>query len=171
MNPSPQVIVLAVVALLVGAVALLPRREVRHPLVALVRVLFPSWRFFDDVQETTALLVRVAKAGEAYGAWRAVLPTPERTLVQLAWNPAGNLRLAQYALLDRLLSDVAEWDERETALGPETLVSYQLVLNLARTAIAAGDRHAADGRLQFKLVDALAPAERADLLISREHAT
>lgn len=55
--------VLAAIALVLALVALLPRAEVGHPLVALVRVLVPSWRFFDDVQVTPALRVRVACTG------------------------------------------------------------------------------------------------------------
>ncbi|MCC6771609.1 MAG: hypothetical protein IT360_10415 [Gemmatimonadaceae bacterium] len=169
MNPTPQLVLLVAVAVVVGGVALLPRREIGHPLVVLLRVLLPSWRFFDDIEQTTALIVRVARAGEPFGPWRAVLPVPTRGPLHLVWNPAGNLLLAQHALLERLLSDVAEWDEGRTP-GLETLVSYQLVLNLVRSEIVAGVWPGADGRIQFKLVDATAPAAAADLLISREHA-
>lgn len=173
MNGSAQgtmLIAMALVLVLVLAlVALLPRAEVRHPLVSLLRVLVPSWRFFDDLQVTPTLLVRVARDGGAFGEWRAVLSPPRRSIVHLVWNPAGNLLLAQQSLLERLLMDVGEWDERGAA-GLETLVSYELVLNLVRATLAAdGVQHAT---CQFKLVESAGEDGRvgSDLVISREHA-
>lgn len=160
---------LLVVALVLTLVALLPRTEVRHPLVSLVRVLVPSWRFFDDLQVTPTLLVRVARDGEAFGEWAPVLSPPRRSILHLVWNPEGNLLLAQQSLLERLLMDVGEWDERG-ATGPETLVSYQLVLNLVRAALAADGVRGAT--CQFKLVESAGEGGGAgsDLVISREHA-
>ena len=178
MTDSPQGLVLVAVAVLLVLVALLPRAEVRHPLVSLVRVLVPSWRFFDDLQVTPTLLVRVAPDGAPFGAWRPVLAPPPRSVVHLVWNPAGNLLLAQQSLLERLLMDVAEWDDGDPR-GPETLVSYQLVLNLVRARIAADGDVPRGATCQFKLVEtshaAGAASDRTpgsapgDLVISREH--
>lgn len=172
MTWSAQAMMLLAVALVLALVALLPRAEVRHPLVSLVRVMVPSWRFFDDLQVTPTLLVRVARDGEAFGEWAPVLSPPRRSMVHLVWNPAGNLLLAQQSLLERLLMDVGEWDEHGAA-GPETLVSYQLVLNLVlsrvRAALAAdGVQHAI---CQFKLVESAGEGGGvgSDLVISREH--
>lgn len=161
---------LVAVALVLALVALLPRAEVRHPLVSLVRVLVPSWRFFDDLQVTPTLLVRVARDGETFGEWAPVLAPPRRSLIHLVWNPAGNLLLAQQSLLERLLMDVGEWDERG-ADGPESLVSYQLVLNLVQATLAADGVRG--GTCQFKLVESTGETGGVggDLVISREHET
>lgn len=168
MNWSAQGAMLIVVALVLGLVALLPRAEVRNPVVSLVRVLVPSWRFFDDLQVTPTLLVRVARDGEPLGEWTPVLSPPRRSIVHLVWNPAGNLLLAQQSLLERLLMDVGEWDERG-ASGPESLVSYELVLNLVRAVLAADGVHYAT--CQFKLVESAGEGGEvgSDLVISREH--
>jgi hypothetical protein len=176
-TPSPLAL-LAILVVVLGGVSLLPRRDVRHPLAGVLRVLLPSWRFFDDVQDTPMLLVRVAAPERPFGAWRPLLVPQARRLSHLLWNPDGNLRLAQHALLERLLADLADWDEGRDP-PPESLVSYQLVQHLVVTCVAADDDGAlavADGgarprRYQFKLVEVPETLEAVggDLLISREH--
>lgn len=170
MTWSAQGTMLVAVALVLALVALLPRAEVRHPLVSLIRVLVPSWRFFDDLQVTPTLLVRVARDRQAFGEWAPVLSPPPRSLLHLVWNPAGNLLLAQQSLLERLLMDAGEWDERG-AIGPESLVSYELVLNLVRAKLAADG--VGNAMCQFKLVESAGKGGGvgSDLVISREHAT
>ena len=156
-----------------AATSLLPRREVGHPLVGFVRVLFPSWRFFDDVQATPALLVRVIEGDGPPAGWQPILSPPTRSWPRaLFWNPAGNLQLAEHGLLERLMGDVAEWDAASDA-GPESLVSYELVVNLVRTKLASRPASRSATHFQFKLVEAPnAPGDAyVDLLISREHTT
>ncbi len=162
---------LTLVVLVLAGVAFLPRREVGNPLVALVRVLFPSWRFFDDVQVAPVLVVRTATGDGGFGEWLPLLSPPPRAWpLSLVWNPAGNLHLAEHVLLERLLTDAADWDEaRDGDVGD--LVSYELVVNLVRTKLPVAST--APMRFQFKLVDAGADGTSAgaDLLISREHTT
>jgi len=158
--------VLAAIALVLALVALLPRAEVGHPLVALVRVLVPSWRFFDDLQVTPALRVRVACTGGEFGDWEPVIAPAPRRARHLVWNPEGNLVLAQHALLERLMLDVGAWEGDSAAV--TSFVSYQLVLNLVTSAIAHEARFAGAVRCQFKLVDQR-PGAGDDLLISDEH--
>jgi len=99
-------------------------------------------------------------------------------------NARGNLALAHHALLERLLSDVADLDERlETSLAAaavEQLVSYRLVTRLAKTQLPAEAV-----RFQFKLTlppdtlpadmlpaDSEDEGERSeDVLISKLHET
>jgi hypothetical protein len=162
-------VLLVVVALVLTLVALFPRREVRHPAVALLRVLVPSWRFFDDIQTVPALLVRTATRDGEFGTWQALLPPAVRHWSFPVFNPEGNLRLAEHSLLERLLMDVSEWDERRGE-AVDALVSYQLVLNLVRAETRCVMEQGAE-RLQFKLVerDAVTGALGSDLLVSREH--
>ncbi len=171
MSHLPTLWPLALAVLLLGAMAFLPRREVGHPLVGLVRVLLPSWRFFDDVQATPVLLVRLAADGAPYGAWLELRGAPPRAWpLSLIWNPSGNLQLAEQGLLERLLADVASWEEGSEE-GVDSLVSYELVVNLVRVKLAEAGDAGADARFQFKLVESNGNVGEAhgDLLISREH--
>jgi hypothetical protein len=160
-------VVLAVVAVL-GAGALMvmllvaPRAEVRSPAVAMVRVLVPSWRFFDTVGEHPQLWARAVPADAPPGPWRALLGPPARAWWNVAWHPQGNLSLARHSLLDRLLADLA----RDPDADPTALVSYRLVLDQVRFARTGADAGAA---VQFKLT---APGTTAgpDLFVSAVHA-
>jgi len=162
--------VLAILALVLAVVAMLPRVEVQHPAIALVRVLIPSWRFFDDISESPLLLARVATLGAPFGPWFPVLPPPRRALRDLLWNPGGNLALACNALVDHLVSDLADFDE-SGAIRAEELVSYQLVLNLVRSTLAAMSQPATGIRLQFKLAEraSTTTSTPSDVMISLEH--
>ena len=174
MTSPASVAILLGVAVVLAVVSLLPRADVRHPAISLVRVLLPSWRFFDDLQVTPTLLVRVAGDIGDLGEWVAVLTPPARSALQLVWNPEGNLRLAQHAVLERLLMDVSDRDADATNI--EALVSYELVLNLARCSVEHDQRFAGARRFQFKLVEQRpqigdgAGLAGDDLLISREYA-
>lgn len=160
-----SILPLALVVLVLAVVAFLPRREVGHPLVALVRVLFPSWRFFDDVQVAPLLLVRLADGDDSFGTWHRLLASPPRAWPRsLLWNPRGNLHLAEHVLLERLLTEVADLDDSGST-NVDELVSYELVVNLVRTKLAPSGGSAQ--RFQFKLVEV--GADASDLLISREH--
>jgi hypothetical protein len=158
----PLPVVAAALALAVLALVPLARRDVRHPALALARVLVPSWRFFDAVGAHPELLARVAGADGCFGPWRPVLRAPRRAWWNVAWHPEGNLALARLSLLDRLLADGAAADA-----APTSLVSYRLVLDQVRWALAGGEGAAL---VQFKLAargpDGGGPA---DLLVSEVH--
>ena len=177
--------VLAILALVLAAVAMLPRLEVQHPAIALVRVLIPSWRFFDDISESPLLLARVANPDAPFGPWLPVLHPPRRALRDVLWNPGGNLALACNALVEHLVADLADFDEsgadfdesvadfdESGAIRAEELVSYQLVLNLVRSTLAARSQPATGIRLQFKLAEraSTTTSTPGDVMISLEHA-
>jgi hypothetical protein len=139
-----------------------------------LRVLLPSWRFFDDAMDSLTLWVRCAAPGAELGPWRTTWHHASRGAGALFVNPHGNLALAHHSLLERLLSDVADLDDRlETsaaATAVEQLVSYRLVTRLAVTLLPAEAV-----RFQYKLTlvsDVDGQGERAeDVLISKVHET
>jgi hypothetical protein len=144
----PVLVVLGALALVV-AVTVAPRLEVRSPVVAMVRVLVPSWRFFDTVGEHPQLLARSVGADGTGGPWRPVLEPPTRSWWNVAWHPQGNLSLARHSLLDRLLADVAGDPDEPVS----SLVTYRLVLDQVRWSRRGG----AAGAVQFKLTGAGGP--------------
>jgi hypothetical protein len=134
----------ALVALLI--LALGKRREVRAPSWVLLRVLFPSWRFFESIAPTPNLSYRVARAGEDFGGWRDALPPVARTPLSLLLNARGNLQLAAQSLVERLFEDL---DAMPPAEAQEN-VSYQLVQCLVQTRLR-DDAAEAGHRYQFRL--------------------
>ena len=133
--------------------------------VQLLRVLFPSWRFFDSAAPTPRLLVRTAEPGAPLGTYRDALPPLPRRWSSLFLNAEGNLRLAYHGLLERLVSDVAELEEGD-AEGARGLVSYELVMNLARASLSAAERAE---RFQFKVQHVRGRAAPEDVLTSAVH--
>ncbi|MEY4514369.1 MAG: hypothetical protein RLZZ450_6491 [Pseudomonadota bacterium] len=128
----------------------------------MLRVLLPSWRFFDDVAASPTLLVRYGAAGDELGPWRAAGSSPlARPTARLDKGPRGpgalfiqargNLALAHHTLLVHLLSDVADLDDRlgadAVADAVPLLVSYRLVTRLARAELPSRGAQ----RFQFKL--------------------
>lgn len=137
---------------------------VGYPALAALRVLLPTWRFFDEITPSLALQARVAHDAADFGGWRQIMPEPNsapRPLRALLFDPEGNLRLAYHGLLERLQSDLSELpdDDGDAA---QRLVSYALVLNLVRHALAAAAPPKA--RFQFRLTAGAqaAGAEDAD---------
>lgn len=156
----PVVVVLSALALVV-AVSVAPRLEIRSPVVAMVRVLVPSWRFFDTVGEHPRLWARTVDPAGAPTPWRPLLAGPPRAWWNVVWHPQGNLSLARHSLLDRLMADVAGHPDTD----PTELVSYRLVLDQARYSL--GD--AAGAPVQFKLTGP-GGTDAPDLLVSSVHA-
>lgn len=146
--------------------------------LATLRVLLPSWRFFDDVAGSPVLMARFGASGQALGSWRLLTRKVSRGPAALFLNAPGNLALAHHSLLEHLLSDVSELAEHretsatervETSVAVEQLVSYRLVTRLVAQQLPAEAAH-----FQFKLTvfpdvdDAEQHAE--DVLISALHA-
>lgn len=129
-------------------------------LLDILRVLLPSWRFFDDVAGSPTLLIRCGANDGQLGPWQTVSLASPRKPGSLFIHPRGNLALAHHTLLEHLLSDVAELDDRlgadAAADAVPSLVSYRLVTRLARAQLAShGERRepedASARRFQFKL--------------------
>ncbi|MDB4974384.1 MAG: hypothetical protein JWN48_2725 [Myxococcaceae bacterium] len=139
----------------------------------LARALLPSWRFFDEVEPAPKLFFRLMLSAREPAPWQPISFARPRSLRALVLNGAGNLALAEHALLEQLLSDVAE-PELRTASAVEQLTSYQLVLGLARAgARARAEAAAGHAHLQFKLtlldLSTASGAEEEDVLVSSLH--
>jgi hypothetical protein len=144
--------------------------------LVLLRVFFPSWRFFDQLGHVPRLSYRMNHGRthdvEAWGEWKDCLNHPPRTIGALCLNANGNLHLAYQALVDRLVHDIQELQESshegQSSLLLES-VSYQLVRNLAhkqvqeQRVISSADKNVPSS-FQFKIV-----IDQEDLLISSIH--
>ena len=158
---TPRLIVgLCVVAIAV-LIVVLPRLDTSSPLAAVVRLLVPSWRFFDAVSAPPELCVRVAGPDGRFDGWRPLLPPPRRQWWTAGWHPHGNLSFATHSLLFRLRTEIA-WADADDP--PASLVSYRLVLDLVRWSLRA-DGGAAT-LVQFRLTD---DVDATELLVSEVH--
>jgi hypothetical protein len=161
-----------VLSLLCGSLAAVmvpPRSGPRSRLLNGLRVLFPSWRFFDTVDATPILLGRAGAARGELGPYRELLPPLPRKLGSLLIDAQGNLRLAYYSLLEQLMSDLDALADGDAAAARE-LVSYELVRELARAALIA-DVESPFERYQFKvrLPNGAAASAGEDVLTSEVH--
>jgi len=127
-------------------------------LVALSRLLFPSWAFFDVAGATPMLEVRrcaPAGAGEhgeenakaCSGQWLAALQAPTRRWWHLLFNPAGTRMLAAQTLVERWLMEQA----RDGADAPAAQLSLELVTNLAASSIPDAWRSGAQAGWQWRV--------------------
>lgn len=117
-------------------------------LATLLRLFVPSWRFFDETTSGIRLRVRVITPASGAGPWIEVLTPPSRRVWHAVWNPEGNRTLAAYSLLERLLLDAADEDQRSLR------TSLALVTELARGEATRLGLVAAGDTLEFAIVDA-----------------
>jgi hypothetical protein len=148
-----------------GLVVLLPRNELPSPTLALLRVFFPAWRFFEEIAPCPVLSHRVTLPGQAPGPWVLSLPSPARTAGALWLNAVGNLHLAQKSLLERLYAEIGA--NAPDVLGVTQTVSYQLVQTLVVQRVRTGLPLGAAASYQFRLNDFAAP--ETELFVSGVH--
>jgi len=146
--------------------------SVRGRALVWLRAFFPSWRFFEDLGPAPTLEWRDGPSEDTLGPWRVALTMPPRPLSAVVFNPAGNLRFAEHALVEHLLSDLDDLQEDH----PEqvtSLVSYRLVVRLVLAERAACTAVRQGGWVQFRVV-LRAPGAAADdaeiALVSAVHA-
>lgn len=146
---------------------LLPRRELGSRGLMLLRSLFPSWRFFDSPGEYPSLSYRVCPPSPSPdtaspesvpnlpppqpGPWiECPSPPPARGILELAYNPEGNLYFAFHTLISQLVSDLQSIPDDQPERITQT-ASYTLVRNLVSNSIRSTDP-AATGTYQFKII-------------------
>jgi hypothetical protein len=137
-------------------------RGITNPYLNIIKPLIPSWKFYDDFEETTLLFYRAKHSEEeAFSEWAPLYQNPKASLTSLFVNQ-GNLVLAAQSHIQQLLYDI-EFHNPETPF--EETLSYKITQNLVSYAIRK--KYAPSFIYQFKLasVDLLAHP-REDILIS-----
>lgn len=141
----------------------LSRQPLRGKVWQLLRVLLPSWRFFEDIALGPRLWVRVREAGHGWSEWQLALAMPQRGPSSLLLAAETNGVLAQQSLVEELWSEL---DGLELEAAPR-LVSYQLVQAIAERRVRELRRHTAVA-YQFCLSEGAADDGDASFL-SLEH--
>lgn len=104
----------------------------RMPLLtSLLRLLFPSWAFFNVASAPPSLEVRATTPPDASGPWLAVVRAPRRRWWHLFFNARGTQALARQTVVER-------WQAEHDA-GEDESVSWALLQNMAEQEIP-GDR-------------------------------
>lgn len=94
----------------------------------LLRLLFPSWAFFDAVHEIPCLEIRRRTAHDADAMWEPALVAPPRRWYSILWNARGNAHLAMQGIVDRFAVELEHGQDDE--------ITRALVHGLARRAAA-----------------------------------
>lgn len=123
---------------------------------ALLRVLIPSWRFFDDVGHVSKLFYQTNLATQ----WQPCFQPQPRHWYQLFLNPQTNLRMALNSLVERLVSEISEATEASKDQIPQS-VSYQLVENLVRHQARSQNVNIKTFRFKIIVSDPAADTESA----------
>ncbi len=157
------------IGIYLGLLVLLARlktREVKSPILQLLKVFFPSWKFFEDSGRVPELLYRIDQED-----WKPAWTPPPRSWLKLAINSEVNYRLACQSLLEQVTQEL---EAPEWLAHPERYaesVSYLLVQNLVLHEISRVEKKPQVFSYQFKLATYLPRAgesTREELLISPE---
>ena len=125
----------------------------------LLRVLVPSWRFFEAEDARFLLEVRTWRNGEAPSPFLPAVPVARGTWSWL-FSPEHNLRLFCHDLFERFVFDLAEHGPlAQSEL--EKLASYQRVIEIVRWFLGSSDR-----RFQVRLIAIKEDDAREELFVS-----
>lgn len=112
-----------------AAVSLLVLRKPQYfksQQLKLLRVFFPSWRFFDFINSVPLLYVRSWNEKGEWSEWLPALKKPERRFWNILFNPEGNIFLAKQTLVQQFAEELEE----------PTLTTTALITQLARSEIS-----------------------------------
>lgn len=152
---SESVIVMAF-ALVIILLSVLPRTEVASRGVRLLRVCFPSWRFFGEPGLQVQVFWRAHEDARAPAPWQPAMSTVTRRPASLLWNPRATLRLAEESIVRDALADIDQLDAADRDSIEES-TSFQLLRALAEAKIDAqlSERQLTprdDGSIQYELL-------------------
>ena len=164
---------------------LLPRARAGGRRLFLLRVLFPSWRFFESIGVVPRLYVRASTVAGEWGDWTPALRPPSRGLWNLVLNPRGNLHFARQSAVEHLVSEAEGEIE---AAGPDATAwtstvaariqdrpSYLIVQSIAEECVRFRGEHGAEPQhlisaFQFKIANVDDNGIEEDFLLSPSHA-
>lgn len=146
----------------IGLIALLPRNESQNRGLFFLRVLLPSWRFFESHGAVPALYFRTLSAPNQNVDFIEFFPKKKPRMTQLLFNPQGNFDIVWRSYMQQLASDIQTGSTSKDSI--ETHVIYQLLQNLVCEK-SKGENQVA--YFQFKIVAQVPLSEvQDDLLIS-----
>lgn len=122
----------------------------------LVKILIPSWRFFDRPSDLAFLYVRTQTKDGIWSAWRPCLNPPLTKITNLFLNPMGNLYLACQSLVNRFAEEVSNH---------QTHTSLDYIKRLVTETVDTQDLHAYQFRIEVTPVNGAEPFE---LFVSEE---
>ena len=100
--------------------------------VPLVRLLIPSWRFYEEVGELCTLTYRSSMDGQEFGPWLTALPLPDSKSLLL--NTEWNHYLACQGLVGQLIYELSEVSPIPSGEAKK-LAPYQMVCHLLEEEI------------------------------------
>ena len=157
--------------LLALLLALTKSRYVEGRAIFLMRALFPSWRFFEEITDIPKLFYRIENSPGQYDPWKPCLWRPTRSLSALLLNAEGNLMFAFGGVVQHLMQDlesVAPEDLEEFMKSP----SYQLSKNIALHHLRQDYDSSTVRNFQFKICTVLQGEDDSaleDVFISATH--
>lgn len=135
---------------------------IENQYVNLIKPLIPSWKFYDDFEETRLLFYRAKTTPEeTFNEWAPLYQNSKATFSSLFVNQ-GNLILAAQSHIQQLLHDIEVHDDSKPF---EETLSYKITQNLVIYAIRK--KYPQSFYYQFKLASVDEKAQpREDILIS-----
>ncbi len=100
--------------------------------MSLLRVLIPSWKFFDQPGSISELFFQTSQDGRNWSAWTKPLAPPiRRDLAHLLLNSWGNAWLAEGSLVEKLCFEFFE-SQKQSLNELRGTPAYKLVENWIR---------------------------------------
>ncbi len=136
---------------------------IENKYINLIKPLIPSWKFYDDFEETRLLFYRAKVSDEEiFSDWAPLYQTPRPSLKALFVNHQGNLILAAQSHIQTLIHDIEAHSEE---IPFQEDLSYKITKNLVSYALRK--KYTESFKYQFKLASVNEKCEVIeDILIS-----
>lgn len=108
---------------------------IEGPWLFFFRAFFPNWKFYHGIQHMPRLYARGQAKDQSWSDWCLIYPRLPLQWHHLVHNPAVNLALTHQNLVDHLANDIHDLPDGADI---RQKVTYQLVSQLARQALAGG---------------------------------
>ena len=108
--------------------------------------MFPSWKFFDESNDTPVLLYSLIEL-EKPNEWKICIPPPEKKWFHFLLNPKGNYYLAYNSHIQQLLGDLENCADSELAIFHQC-ISYEITEHFVHFEL---QKKNIQGTFQFKL--------------------